>query len=99
MTPHSLRRRVRAMAHSRWFSLACGGEGNARITVPIGASMRIAADSLEAAGVIRSARAFRFYAKLTGRDRSIKAGHLPAGSRRFVERDHRRAGGGPRASC
>jgi UPF0755 protein len=36
--------------------------------------MRIAADSLEAAGVIGSARAFRLYAKLTGRDRSIKAG-------------------------
>lgn len=57
--------------------LACacgGGEGNARITVPMGASMRIAADSLEAVGVIRSARAFRFYAKLTGRDRNIKAG-------------------------
>jgi UPF0755 protein len=53
---------------------ACGGEGNARITVPMGASMRIAADSLEAAGVIRSARSFRLYAKLTGRDRSIKAG-------------------------
>jgi UPF0755 protein len=54
---------------------ACGGgEGNARITVPMGASMRIAADSLEAVGVIRSARAFRFYAKLTGRDRRIKAG-------------------------
>ncbi len=53
---------------------ACGGEGNARVTVPSGASMRLAADSLEAAGVIRSARAFSFYAKLTGRDRSIKAG-------------------------
>ena len=54
--------------------VACGGEGNARVTIPSGASMRIAADSLEAAGVIGSARAFRFYAKLTGRDRSIKAG-------------------------
>lgn len=36
--------------------------------------MRIAADSLEAAGVIGSAQAFSFYAKFTGRDRSIKAG-------------------------
>lgn len=53
---------------------ACGGGGNARVTIPSGASMRIAADSLESAGVIGSARAFRFYAKLTGRDRSIKAG-------------------------
>jgi UPF0755 protein len=53
---------------------ACGGEGNARVTVPSGASMRLAADSLEAAGVIGSARAFSLYAKLTGHDRSIKAG-------------------------
>jgi peptidoglycan lytic transglycosylase G len=53
---------------------ACGREGNARVTVPSGASMRLAADSLEAAGVIRSARVFSFYTKLTGRDRRIKAG-------------------------
>lgn len=53
---------------------ACGGKGNARVTVPSGASMRLAADSLEAAGVIGSARAFRWYARLTGRDRNIKAG-------------------------
>ena len=36
--------------------------------------MRLAADSLEAAGVIGSAKLFGFYAKLTGKDRSIKAG-------------------------
>ena len=70
----------------RWFvrlwaattlALAAGGcdsSGNARVTVPAGASMRLAADSLEAAGVIGSAKLFRLYAKLTGRDRSIKAG-------------------------
>jgi UPF0755 protein len=52
----------------------CGGDGNARVTVPSGASMRIAADSLEAAGVIGSAKLFGFYAKLTGKDRNIKAG-------------------------
>jgi len=70
-----VRRRGHAMASlALVLAAACGGEGNARITVPMGASMRIAADSLEAAGVIRSARAFRLYAKLTGRDRSIKAG-------------------------
>src|SRR5512139_4332929 len=55
-------------------ALACGGEGTARVTVPSGATMRSAADSLEAAGVIGSARAFSLYARLTGRDRSIKAG-------------------------
>jgi UPF0755 protein len=56
--------------------LALGGcgEGNARVTVPVGASMRHAADSLESAGVIASAPAFSFYAKLRGRDRQIKAG-------------------------
>ena len=52
----------------------CGGSGNARVTVPSGASMRVAADSLEAAGVIGSAKLFSFYAKVTGRDRNIKAG-------------------------
>jgi len=52
----------------------CGGSGNARVTVPSGASLRLAADSLEAAGVIGSAKLFSFYAKVTGRDRSIKAG-------------------------
>ena len=54
---------------------ACGGEGNARVLIPSGATMRVAAESLEAAGVIGSARAFRLYAKVTGRDRSIKAGN------------------------
>ena len=52
----------------------CGPGGNARVTVPSGATMRIAADSLEAAGVIGSARLFGFYAKFTKRDRNIKAG-------------------------
>jgi UPF0755 protein len=46
----------------------------ARVTVPSGASLRLAADSLEAAGVIGSAKLFSVYAKVTGRDRSIKAG-------------------------
>lgn len=55
-------------------SLTACGEGNARVVIPIGASMRHAADSLEAAGVIGSARAFSLYAKLRERDRRIKAG-------------------------
>lgn len=53
---------------------ACGGTGNARVLVPAGATLRQAADSLAEAGVIRSARLFSLYAKLTKRDRSIKAG-------------------------
>lgn len=52
----------------------CGPSGMARVTVPSGASLRLAADSLEAAGVIGSAKLFSVYAKVTGRDRSIKAG-------------------------
>ena len=55
---------------------ACG-EGDAaatRVTIPNGASMGIAADSLERAGVIGSPRLFRMYAKLRGGDRGIKAG-------------------------
>ena len=55
-------------------AIACDGSGNARVTVPSGASMRLAADSLEKAGVIGSAKLFRLYAKVTKRDRSIKAG-------------------------
>lgn len=71
------RRIVRHFA--AWVALAlgaagCDGSGNARVTVPSGASMRLAADSLEAAGVIGSAKLFSFYAKVTGRDRNIKAG-------------------------
>jgi UPF0755 protein len=44
------------------------------VIVPRGASFRVAADSLERAGVIQSSRLFRLYASLRGRDRSIRAG-------------------------
>lgn len=55
---------------------ACGGssEAPARVTVPTGATMRTASDSLHRAGVIGSPRIFRLYAKLRGADRGIKAG-------------------------
>ena len=54
----------------------CGGgdETPTRVTIPNGASMGVAADSLERAGVIGSPRLFRMYAKLRGGDRGIKAG-------------------------
>jgi UPF0755 protein len=55
----------------------CGGGGareSVRVTVPSGASVRQVADSLEARGVVSSARLFRWYATLGGRDRAIKAG-------------------------
>lgn len=55
---------------------ACGGGDDAatRVTIPNGASMAVAADSLDRAGVIGSPRMFRMYAKLRGGDRGIKAG-------------------------
>lgn len=58
-------------------TVACGGAstGNAvQVTVPAGASFRAVADSLEARDVVRSARLFRWYATIGGRDRAIKAG-------------------------
>jgi UPF0755 protein len=50
------------------------GTGEARVVVPRGASLRVAADSLEKAGVIQNATAFRIYASLRGSDRAIRAG-------------------------
>jgi UPF0755 protein len=50
------------------------GTGEVRVVVPRGATLRIAADSLERAGVVQNATAFRLYALLRGQDRSIRAG-------------------------
>ena len=50
------------------------GTGDARVIVPRGASLRVAADSLEKAGVIQNATLFRVYASLRARDRAIRAG-------------------------
>lgn len=58
-------------------ALACAGSragAPERVTVPAGATFREAADSLEARGIVRSARLFRWYAARTGRDRVIKPG-------------------------
>ena len=57
-------------------ALACGTAGAppVRVTVPTGATMRAAAESLHRAGVIGSPRIFRLYAKARGFDRGIKAG-------------------------
>ena len=71
VTPRLVRRLA---AVAVLLSVAACGEGNARVTIPIGATMRHAADSLEAAGVIGSSRVFSLYAKLKKRDRRIKAG-------------------------
>lgn len=55
---------------------ACGGGGGPveAVTIPTGASFRTAADSLHRAGFVASPQLFRWYARLTGRDREIKAG-------------------------
>ena len=55
---------------------ACGGSRGptTRVTIPPGATMRIAAESLSRHGVIESTRLFRVYAAITRRDRAIKAG-------------------------
>src|SRR5690348_10328971 len=50
------------------------GSGEVRVIVPRGATLRVAADSLEQHGVIQSATAFRLYALLRRGDRSIRAG-------------------------
>lgn len=54
----------------------CGpGTGTpVRVTIPQGASMRIAAESLSKAGVISFPRLFRAYASVRGGDRTIRAG-------------------------
>ena len=51
-----------------------GGSGEARVIVPRGASLRVAADSLARAGVVQNATLFRLYATLRQGDRSIQAG-------------------------
>ena len=63
---------------------ACGGSPGrpVRATVPTGASLATAADSLARVGIIRSPRLFRLYALVRRGDRGIKPGTymLPRGS-------------------
>ena len=68
--------RVLALSLALAASAGCrgSGTGDARVIVPRGASLRVAADSLARAGVVQNATAFRVYAKLRGRDRTIRAG-------------------------
>ena len=55
---------------------ACGsGSGTpVRVTIPQGATLRVAADSLARAGVVLYPRFFRVYASFRRGDRAIKAG-------------------------
>lgn len=50
------------------------GRGEVRVIIPRGATLRVAADSLEKHGVIQNATAFRLYALVRRGDRSIRAG-------------------------
>ena len=58
------------------YVVSCHGDGTGevRVIVPRGATLRVAADSLEKHGVIRNATAFRLYALIRRGDRSIRAG-------------------------
>lgn len=47
---------------------------SARVVVPRGASLRVAAESLSAQGVIGSTRLFRLFARVTGAETAIKPG-------------------------
>lgn len=57
-------------------AISCRGKDAplVRVTIPTGATMRTAAESLHKAGVIGSPRLFQLYAKVRGSDRGIKAG-------------------------
>lgn len=57
-------------------ALACSGqnEKDARVVVPRGSNLRVAAESLAKANVVSNATAFRLYGMIKGGDRSIKAG-------------------------
>jgi UPF0755 protein len=64
-----------AVAAAATLASGCGSDlTTARVTVPAGASMRAAADSLSAAGVIRFPALLSAYAKARRSDRGIKAG-------------------------
>lgn len=56
--------------------LGCGSADGppVRVTIPTGATMRTAAESLHKAGVIGSTKSFLLYAKMRRLDRGIKAG-------------------------
>ena len=63
-----------AVVAAAMFGCRGSGTGNVRVFVPRGATLRVAAESLEKAGVVNNATAFRLYGMLRGSDRSIRAG-------------------------
>lgn len=68
-------RRVTVIASALILAACRGGSGAAaRVVIPPGVTFRAAADSLSRVQLVSSARLFRIYAKLTGRDRALKPG-------------------------
>jgi UPF0755 protein len=59
-----------------WREIAGSGTAaaNVRVTIPKGVTVRAAAESLSSAQVISSARLFRWYVSIRGRERDIKPG-------------------------
>ena len=67
---------IATLALAAGLLVACAGPHGApvRVIIPRGATFRVAAESMGAAGVVPSPLAFRIYARLSGRDRQIQAG-------------------------
>jgi UPF0755 protein len=74
LADRSVRRLLAAAALTVAAGCGNGSGPSVRVTIPPGASMRVAADSLSRAGVIRGGTLFRVYASMRGSDRGIKAG-------------------------
>ena len=70
----AVRRCCLAILLATFTACSAGNTSNARVVVPRGANLRVAAESLAKAGVVSSAKAFRFYGMLRGRDRTLRAG-------------------------
>jgi UPF0755 protein len=69
--------RAAVLAAATVFILGCRGKGTAdiaRATIPQRSTLRVAAESLSRAGLIKSPTFFRLYAKVRGGDRQVRAG-------------------------
>jgi peptidoglycan lytic transglycosylase G len=76
-SPHLARVQRAVLVVSCALVAACGNGSRGaivKVTIPPGASVRTAADSLHRAGLVAWPRVFRYYAKITGKDHDIKAG-------------------------
>jgi UPF0755 protein len=74
------RTRAAALGVAAVAALACGGGGAppgtvAHVTIPAGASLRSVSDTLSEHGIVASSTLFRWYARVSGGARDIKAGN------------------------